>query len=68
MKRKALSAAILLATSPALADTPNTDDTQTLETVQVTAARIAQTVDETLASVTIIDREEIERLQPQQFT
>ncbi|MGM0672454.1 MAG: TonB-dependent receptor domain-containing protein, partial [Pseudomonadota bacterium] len=33
-----------------------------------TAARIAQTVDETLASVTIIDREEIERLQPQQFT
>lgn len=68
MKRTALSAAILLATSPALADTPNTDDAQTLETVQVTASRIAQTVDETLASVTIIDREEIERLQPQQFT
>lgn len=68
MKRTALSAAILLATSPALADTPNTDDAQTLETVQVTASRISQTVDETLASVTIIDREEIERLQPQQFT
>ncbi|WP_019628381.1 TonB-dependent receptor domain-containing protein [Thioalkalivibrio sp. AKL10] len=68
MKRTALSAAILLATSPALGDTPNTDEAQTLETVQVTASRIAQTVDETLASVTIIDREEIERLQPQQFT
>ncbi|WP_018951226.1 TonB-dependent receptor domain-containing protein [Thioalkalivibrio sp. AKL12] len=68
MKRTALSAAILLATSPALADTPNTDDAQTLETVQVTASRISQTVDETLASVTIIDREEIERLQPLQFT
>ncbi|WP_020146255.1 TonB-dependent receptor domain-containing protein [Thioalkalivibrio sp. ALJ15] len=68
MKRTALSTAILLATGPALADTPNTNDAQTLETVQVTASRIAQTVDETLASVTIIDREEIERLQPQQFT
>ncbi|MFO7858361.1 MAG: TonB-dependent receptor [Ectothiorhodospiraceae bacterium] len=68
MKRTAVSSAILLATAPALADTPNTDDAQTLETVQVTASRIAQTVDETLASVTIIDREEIERLQPQQFT
>ncbi|WP_019626777.1 TonB-dependent receptor domain-containing protein [Thioalkalivibrio sp. ALJT] len=68
MKRTALSTAILLATSPALADTPDTNDAQALETVQVTASRIAQTVDETLASVTIIDREEIERLQPQQFT
>ncbi|AKJ94709.1 TonB-dependent receptor [Thioalkalivibrio versutus] len=68
MKRTALSAAILLATSPVLADTPDTDEAQTLETVQVTASRIAQTVDQTLASVTIIDREEIERLQPRQFT
>ncbi|WP_019558199.1 TonB-dependent receptor domain-containing protein [Thioalkalivibrio sp. ALE12] len=68
MKRTALSTAILLATSPVLADTPDTNDAQTLETVQVTASRVAQTVDETLASVTIIDREEIERLQPQQFT
>ncbi|WP_019571408.1 TonB-dependent receptor domain-containing protein [Thioalkalivibrio sp. ALMg3] len=68
MKRTALSAAILLATTPVLADTPDTNEAQTLETVQVTASRIAQTVDQTLAAVTIIDREEIERLQPQQFT
>ncbi|WP_019593754.1 TonB-dependent receptor domain-containing protein [Thioalkalivibrio sp. ALM2T] len=70
MKRTALSSAILLAMTPALAhaqDAPETE-AQTLDTVQVTASRIAQTVDETLASVTIIDREEIERLQPKQFT
>ncbi|WP_019623547.1 TonB-dependent receptor domain-containing protein [Thioalkalivibrio thiocyanoxidans] len=69
MKRTALSTAILLATTPVLAETPNADsEAHTLETVQVTAARIAQTVDETLSSVTVIEREEIERLQPQQFT
>ncbi|WP_018146023.1 TonB-dependent receptor domain-containing protein [Thioalkalivibrio sp. AKL6] len=70
MKRTALSTAILLAMTPALAhaqDAPETE-ARTLDTVQVTATRVAQTVDETLASVTIIDREEIERLQPQQFT
>ncbi|WP_019568229.1 TonB-dependent receptor domain-containing protein [Thioalkalivibrio sp. ALMg13-2] len=70
MKRTALSSAILLAMTPALAhaqDAPETE-AQTLDTVQVTATRVAQTVDETLASVTIIDREEIERLQPKQFT
>ncbi|WP_018872839.1 TonB-dependent receptor domain-containing protein [Thioalkalivibrio sp. ALJ16] len=70
MKRTALSTAILLAATPVLAhgqDGPETEP-RTLDTVQVTATRMAQTVDETLSSVTIIDREEIERLQPQQFT
>lgn len=69
MKRTALFSAILLALTPSLAHTQDTPETeaQTLDTVQVTATRIAQTVDETLASVTIIDREEIERLQPKQF-
>ncbi|WP_038051255.1 TonB-dependent receptor domain-containing protein [Thioalkalivibrio sp. ALJ1] len=69
MKRTALSAAILLATTPVLAETPDTDsEAHTLDVVQVTAARFAQTVDESLSSVTVIDREEIERTQPQQFT
>ncbi|WP_018865045.1 TonB-dependent receptor domain-containing protein [Thioalkalivibrio sp. ARh3] len=69
MKRTALSTAILLATTPVLAETPDADsEAHTLDVVQVTAARVAQTVDETLSSVTVIDREEIERLQPQQFT
>lgn len=38
-----------------------------LDPVVITATRRAQTVDETLSSVTVIDREEIERLQPQSF-
>jgi vitamin B12 transporter len=39
-----------------------------LDPIVVTATRVPQTVDETLSSVTVIEREEIERLQPQQFT
>ncbi len=39
-----------------------------LDPIVVTATRAPQTVDETLSSVTVIEREEIERLQPQQFT
>ena len=70
MKRSILSAAIVAAVSPAVADeAPGTDsDSATLQPVQVTATRLSQTVDEALASVTVIDREEIERLQPRQFT
>lgn len=37
-------------------------------TIVVTASRTAQTVDETLSSVTVIDREEIERKQVQSVT
>lgn len=39
-----------------------------LEPIVVTATRAAQTVDQTLSAVTVIERDEIERLQPQQFT
>ena len=39
-----------------------------LDPIVVTATRVPQTVDETLSSVTVIEREEIERLQPRQFT
>jgi vitamin B12 transporter len=39
-----------------------------LDPIVVTATRAPQTVDETLSSVTVIEREEIERLQPKQFT
>jgi vitamin B12 transporter len=39
-----------------------------LDPIVVTATRAPQTVDETLSSVTVIEREEIERLQPQQLT
>jgi vitamin B12 transporter len=39
-----------------------------LDPIVVTPTRAPQTVDETLSSVTVIEREEIERLQPQQFT
>ncbi|AGA35129.1 Outer membrane vitamin B12 receptor BtuB [Thioalkalivibrio nitratireducens DSM 14787] len=38
-----------------------------LEPIIVTATRTAQTVDESLSAVTVIEREEIERLQPAQF-
>ena len=41
---------------------------ESLDPIVVTATRSAQTIDETLSSVTVIEREEIERLQPQQFT
>lgn len=68
MKRTYLPAALLLSATPVLAETPDPAEPRMLDTVQVTAARIAQTVDETLSSVTVIEREEIERLQPQQFT
>jgi vitamin B12 transporter len=39
-----------------------------LDPIVVTATRAPQTVDDTLSSVTVIEREEIERLQPKQFT
>ncbi|MCG5516859.1 TonB-dependent receptor domain-containing protein [Ectothiorhodospira sp. 9100] len=38
-----------------------------LDPILVTPTRTAQTTDQTLASVTVIDREEIERLQPKEF-
>ncbi|WP_020680836.1 TonB-dependent vitamin B12 receptor [Marinobacterium rhizophilum] len=58
MKSYSLPAALLLGSSVVLADTANT-----LSPVIVTATRTAQTADETLASVTVITREQIEREQ-----
>lgn len=39
-------------------------DAKALDSIVVTATRSAQTQDETLAAVTVIDRQEIDRLQP----
>jgi len=60
MKQFSLPAALLLGSSVAVADTGTT-----LSPVVVTATRTAQTADETLASVTVITREDIERSQAQ---
>lgn len=60
MKQFSLPAALLLGSSVAVADTGTT-----LSPVVVTATRTAQTADETLASVTVITREDIERKQVQ---
>lgn len=58
-QHRALCAAIVLSLSlPALAQAP-----RTLETVQATASRLEKPVAETLASVTVIDRDEIETSQ-----
>ncbi len=59
--RHLLPTALLLGTSPVAAE-------MIAEPIVVTATRIAQTVDASLASVTVITREEIERLQPAQFS
>nr|WP_231118245.1 TonB-dependent vitamin B12 receptor [Lysobacter silvisoli] len=55
-----MASALLSAFAPAWAKDAATD----LDQVVVTATRTAQTQDATLASVTVIDREDIERLQP----
>ena len=62
MKKTLLAAALLAATAAHAADdTP----TQNLDTVVVTATRIATPIDETLAPVTVITRQDIDRMQPQ---
>ncbi|NVK42927.1 MAG: TonB-dependent receptor [Oceanospirillaceae bacterium] len=63
MKQFSLPAALLLGSSVAVADTA-----ATLSPVVVTATRTAQTADETLASVTVVTREDIERKQLQTVT
>jgi len=65
IRRSALAAALLSVLDPgfvrcALADEAPTD----LDQVVVTATRTAQTEDQTLAAITVIDRAEIDRLQP----
>jgi vitamin B12 transporter len=60
MKRDSYPAALVIL-SLAAGNTLATD----MEQITVTATRTAQTEDESLASVTVITREDIERLQPQ---
>jgi vitamin B12 transporter len=59
MRRSVLATALSFVFSPAFADGA-TD----LDSVVVTATRTAQTQDQTLSAVTVIDRADIERLQP----
>ncbi|WP_342317009.1 TonB-dependent vitamin B12 receptor [Lysobacter sp. FW306-1B-D06B] len=62
-RRRALAASLscsLPFAAPAFADDAATD----LDQVVVTATRTAQTQDQALAAITVIDRAEIERLQP----
>ena len=62
-RRRALAVSLscsFFVAAPAFADSAATD----LGQVIVTATRTAQTQDQTLAAVTVIDRAEIERLQP----
>ena len=59
-RRCVLAAAVVSFVSPAFAEGAATD----LEQVVVTATRTAQTQDQTLAAITVIDRAEIERVQP----
>lgn len=62
MRLRALPAALLLGTLSGVADAQGI---QQLDATVVTATRTARTVDETLASVTVITRVEIERRQAQ---
>jgi vitamin B12 transporter len=57
-----LGAVTSLTAGPAFADNPN-DPTTVGEPIVDTATRTARTIDDTLASVTVITREEIERRQ-----
>lgn len=63
LSRPALSAAILLSLPSLAAAASASDAPKSIGTVQVTANRIEQPVEETLASVTVIEREDIERSQ-----
>ncbi|PSL12216.1 vitamin B12 transporter [Marinobacterium halophilum] len=63
MKTFSLPAALLLGTTTLAVQAQSTPDT-----LLVTATRTAQTADQALASVTVIDREEIERKQAQTVT
>lgn len=63
LSRPALSAAIALLLSPLAAGASESEAPKNIGTVQVTANRIEQPVEETLASVTVIERIDIERSQ-----
>ncbi|GHA80608.1 TonB-dependent vitamin B12 receptor [Cognatilysobacter bugurensis] len=60
----AVPSALAVALSALIAPAHAAPDATDLDEVVVTATRTARTQDQTLASVTVIDREQIERLQP----
>lgn len=65
LKKHSLAAALLLSLAAQVAHADSTPDQNgTLEPVIVTATRTAITANEALSSVTVITREDIERLQP----
>ncbi|RDS81755.1 TonB-dependent vitamin B12 receptor [Dyella monticola] len=66
MKKSTLAAALLLslAAPAAFAQSTSDQNNNTLEPVVVTATRTAVTANDALSSVTVITREDIERLQP----
>lgn len=61
LRQSLLAAALFCIFTPAFAQSSGSTD---LDAVVVTATRTAQTQDQTLAPVTVIDRAEIDRLQP----
>ncbi len=65
VRQSALAAALLSVLNPAFISRAFADEAPTdLDQVVVTATRTAQTEDQTLAAITVIDRAEIDRLQP----
>ena len=64
----ALGLFVLTPLSQAMAETGSQAQAETLTPLIVTANRTAQTIDQSLSSVTLITREEIERLQPASIT
>ncbi|WP_293267037.1 TonB-dependent receptor [Neptunomonas sp.] len=62
------TATICIASNAFAAQTDSSTTHKKFETLTVTATRTAQTADETLASVTIITREQIERMQATDLT
>ena len=68
LPKHALAIVVSLATTGLVSIAQANDDAYTLDKVVVTATRTAQTVDETLAPVTVITRKEIERSQATDVT
>lgn len=62
--RHAATLAALSAASGSVIAQPEATEVALLDTVIVTASRVPEKLDETLAPVTVISREDIERLQP----
>ncbi|MCG5532660.1 TonB-dependent receptor [Halorhodospira sp. 9621] len=61
-----VAAGLIVSSVPAMADTDG--ESAQLAPLVVTPTRMAQTVDESLSSVSVIDRDEIDRQQPRQVS